>query len=306
MTIPFYKLQIAGNGFILVDVGADAGFPETDAGKTAPERLTPDRYPAAARRLCDRRFGVGATGAIFLTRDNVIRVFNAQGQASGEADDAYLCAARYAFDTGRISGKRISFSTPRGKKEVGILGAHEFRLNTGSPFSFPGGYVIDPSSDKHVEYLDRDGIRIACSGIHVHDDIVVAFPQSLGTLNYASFAGLVQKAFPGKNPLPVIAKAVTEDTILVRAHVRQESGSCAAAAAALVAGVCGGSSEHEAIVMFEQGGTDGQPDAVMAQDRDNSRRLAVSWDTSANELYVIGSGGYLFEGKIDLPADGAS
>jgi diaminopimelate epimerase len=294
MTIPFYKLQLAGNGFILVDVDAFG------ASADQADRLTPDRYAAASRQLCDRRFGVGATGAIFLTRDNTIRIFNAQGQSSSDADDAYLCAARYAFDSGRISGKRIVFSAPRGKRELAILGAHEFRLNTGSPFSLLGGHVIDSASGKHVEYLDRDGIRIACSAIHIHDDVVVAFPQSLGILNYASFAALVQKAFPAKNVLPVIAKAITADTLLVRAHVKQESGSCAAAAAALVAGVCEGSSEREAIVMFDYGGADGQPDAVMAKDRDNSRRLAVSWDTGANELFVIGSGGYLFEGKIDF------
>jgi len=296
MTLPFYKLQLAGNGFILVDVDA------LPRGDGVPDALSPDRYAFAARKLCDRRFGVGATGCIFLSRDNEIRIFGAQGQPSAEADDALLCAARFAFDTGRISGHRIAFRTHRGTKALDILGAHEFRLGTGSPFALLGGRVIDRDDDRLVEFLDRDGISTACSAIHIHDDVVVAFPQSLGTLGYGGFANLVQKAFPAKSVLPVIATAVTRDTLLVKAHVRQESGSCAAAGAALVAAVCGGNADTEAVVMFDHGGSDGQPDAVMARDRDNSLRIAVSWDTEANELQVIGSGGYLFEGKIDLPA----
>jgi len=289
MTIPFYKLQVAGNGFILVGQ-------ET-------EGLTADRYPLAARRLCDRRFGVGATGALFLGKDGSLRAFNAQGQASQEADDALLCAARYAFDTGRIAGKSIEFMTARGKKTLDILGAHEFRLNVGSPFALLGGRVITSESDKLVELLEHDGIKTACSAVHIHDDVVVAYPQSLGTLNYAGYAALVQRAFPDRNVIPAIARAITGDTILVKANARSESGACACAAAALVAGVCGGSTEREAVVMFDPAGPEAQPDSVIAKDRDNSRRLAISWDTEANELQVIGSGGYLFEGKFDLLAE---
>jgi len=53
--------------------------------------------------------------------------------------------------------------------------------------------------------------------------------------------------------------------------------------------------------MFEHTGSDGQIDNAIARDRDNSRRLAAIWDTNANELFAIGSGGYLFEGKFDVP-----
>ena len=108
MTIPFYKLQLAGNGFILVDTGIDS-----------LSALTSDRYADAARNLCDKRFGVGATAAIFLSPDNTIRIFNGQGMTSGEADDAILCASRFAFDSGRITNHSIVFKTPRGEKKSG-------------------------------------------------------------------------------------------------------------------------------------------------------------------------------------------
>lgn len=292
MTLPFYKLQLAGNGFILVDLAAFG------TGEAAPNA---DLYGSIARRLCDRRYGVGATGVIFLSKDNTVRIFGAQGTASVEADDAILCAARFAFDSGRAINKTIVFKTPRGDRTVDVLGAHEFRIAVGSPFALLSGLVITSGSDKLVELIERDGIRTAYSALHIHEDVVVAFPQSLGTLNYASFGALVQKAFPSRTVLPVIARAVTRETILVRANVKRESGSCAAAAAALTAAVCSGTADKEALVMFEHTGSDGQPDTVIALDRDNSRRLAVIWDTKANELFTVGSGGYLFEGKFDVP-----
>jgi diaminopimelate epimerase len=295
MTIPFYKLQIAGNGFILVDL---SGLTAETAGE-----LTPDRYAGVARRFCDRRFGVGASGVIFLSRDNTIRIFGAQGIPSAEADDAFLCVARYAFDSGRVNNKSIVFKTPLGEKHIDVLGAHEFRIATGSPFALLGGHIITPDSDKLVEMIERDGIRSAYSALHIHEDVVVAFPQSLGTLNYSNFSSLVQKTFPGKTVLPVIARVITRDTILVRTIVKKESGVCAAAAASLAAAVCAGSADREAVIMFEQTGSDGQPDTVIAQDRDNSRRIAVTWDTEAHELYAIGSGGYIFEGKLDVPPE---
>jgi diaminopimelate epimerase len=294
VTLPFYKLQLAGNGFILIDLAALP--PET-----AP---APDRYADIARKMCDRRFGVGATGAIFLAKDNTIRIFGAQGSVPAEADDAYLCAARFAFDTGRVAGRKIIFKTNRDDKEIEVLGAHEFRIGVGSPFSMLAGRVIDENSDHLVESIERDGIKVACSALHIHEDVLVAFPQALGAITWSILAGLVQKAFPGRAVLPVIARAITSDTILARTNVKKESGCCAAAAAALVSSVCAGNAEREAVVMFEQGG-DTQIDAVIARDRDNSRRVVVSWVTEQNELQVIGSGGYLFEGKFDVPDETA-
>jgi len=291
MTIPFYKLQLAGNGFILVDLDSQAA---------KGEALTADRYGEAARQLCDRRFGVGGTGAIFLSRDNAIRVFNDRGQASTEADDALLCAARYAFDSGRVSGRQLVFHAARGDRTLDILGSHEFRSVAGTPFALPSGRVIDPSAEVPSGELDVDGVRARCSVIHLHDDVAITFAHSLGTLNYSGYEALIRKAFPQKPPIPVIARALTRDSLIIRARLRRESGACAAAAAALTTAVCSGMADHEALVMFDQADAEGQPDSLIALDTNLTRRLAVSWDKANNELSVIGSGSYVFDGNFDL------
>lgn len=301
MTIPFYKMQLAGNGFILVDLNALETEKEArkEAGGTEAE-FGAELYGDASRILCNRKFGVGASGTIFLSGDNTLRMFSHRGKPVHPADDALLCAARFAFDTGRVARSTIEFSTVRGPLGVDVLGAHEFRISLGSPFSVLNGGLIGPDCGNIVETITHEGSELSCSAVHIRHDVVTAFPRSLGTLDYAGFSALVKQAFPEKNIIPVIAHSITSDTIILKAKPRFESAVCASAAAALVTSVCSGLSGHELLVMFETPGTDGQPDAIIARDRDNTSRLAASWDTTENELYVVGSGGYVFEGKFDL------
>lgn len=305
MTLPFYKMQLAGNGFILVDLNA------LEAGKTGPsasntETLEPDDFGQAARILCSRKFGVGANGVIFLAENNTIRIFSPRGKPVYPADDAILCAARFAFDTGRVASGRIEFSTIRGPLSLDVLGAHQFRLALGSPFSLLNGALIGKDCNKLVETITHEGAEIGCSAVHIRQDVVTAFPRSLGTLDFTGFSALVHQAFPDKTIIPVIAHSITADTIILKTRPRLESAVCASAAAALVTAVCSGLSDHEILVMFETPGTDGQPDAIIAQDRDNTSRLAARWDTEENELFVVGSGGYVFEGKFDLHTTSAA
>lgn len=294
MTIPFFKLQVAGNGFVLVDVD-QLKDPAANA-----DILSSDRYAEASRRLCDRRYGVGASGTVFLSGDDTIRVFNASGTMVSAGDDAILCAARYAFDSGRVKNRKITFHGQIGEIPVTVLGAHDFRINIGSPFSLLDHRVIDPSASSIIETIEQDGVRSSCAAIHIRDDVVVALPEGVGLLNYAGFNALVQKAFPGKQVIPVVARCITRETILVRATVKRPSGSCAAAAAALVTAISAGNCEQDAVVMFEQPGTDGAIDDAIARDTDASRRLLVSWNRSENDFLVTGTGGYVFEGKFDF------
>lgn len=289
-TIPFFKLQIAGNGFVLAD------FTQIDEDR----RIPADRWGEAARALCNRRFGVGAAGAIFLSEGNTLRAFTSRGENARNAEDALLCAARYAFDSGRVKKRAITFETATGEREVGVLGAHEFRIPCGSPFSLLGGRVITPLTAEISEIIEHDGIRTAFSALHILEDALVAFPQTLGTLDYGSLRKLSAKAFPDRRVTPVIARSLTRDTVLARVEPRGTATVCAAATAALTASVCAGIAERDAMVLFDFGGTASSPDSVLETDRDQSRRVAVSWDSDANELFVTGTGGYVYEGKFDL------
>ena len=63
----FFKMQACGNDFVFLDCRSQT--------VPAPERL--------ARRLCDRRFGVGGDGLVLLSPaeggDLAMRIFNPDG-----------------------------------------------------------------------------------------------------------------------------------------------------------------------------------------------------------------------------------
>ncbi len=288
MTVDFLKLQIAGNGFLLIETERNTG-------------LTPDRYAMAARLLCDIRYGIGASGVIFVSADMTTRYFSAKGVSPAYYEDALLCAARFIFDSGRIQGKDIMFKTASGEQRVRILGAHQFALSCGSPFSLIGGHIIERPEDRVIETIEHDGSSISCAALHIREDAVVAFPQNLRSLDYRGLSSLIGKAFPGRRILPVIARTITSDTLVVLSRPRGSSSACTIAASSLVASVCAGIADRSAVILFESASSAMLPSAIIEKDRDFTRRLAVSWDREDNELTVIGSGGYLFEGKADLP-----
>ncbi|HWC76923.1 MAG TPA: diaminopimelate epimerase, partial [Blastocatellia bacterium] len=86
--IEFVKLQGLGNDFLVV--------PVADVATLA---LTPDE----TRLLCDRRFGVGADGIVFVSRSNsaaadfASRIFNSDGSEAGISGNGTRCAAAYLF-----------------------------------------------------------------------------------------------------------------------------------------------------------------------------------------------------------------
>ena len=299
MTLPFYKLQIAGNGFILFDL---LPLPESLKAKSA---LHPDNRNTIARRICDRRFGVGASGCMFLEKDNTLTFYSAQGIPAGNSDDSLLCAARYAFDSGRSNGQKILFKDGKqNTMRVDILGANDFRISCGAPFSLLKETVITPESKDVNEVIESGGLECVYGAVHLHENVIVASPGNRGFFSFQDFAVLVHKAFPKKKVLPVIATPVTENTVLVKSNPKGMSGACSTAAAALCVSCCAGTTEFESMVMFEQRGDDGLPDNMLAKDTDSSRRIAVYWDykeKERNEIYVSGSGAYVFEGKFDIP-----
>jgi len=290
LSVPFFKLQIAGNGFVLADL----------ASLPPDARPSGDALHEATRLMCGYRFGIGASGAVFLGEGGELRAFSRKGEPERAAEDALLCAARFAFDSGRVQKRAILFKTPYGERTVEVLGAHEFRISCGSPFSLLGGQVITPLSGGDTEIIEHEGIATAFTALHIAEDILVAFPQSMGSLDYRSLKNLAARAFPKRRVTPVIARCITRDTLVARVEPRFPSTVCAAACGTLVASVRTGTADRDALVLFDFGTLTAQPDAVLERDRDQSRRLAASWDAESNELYVTGSGGYVFEGKFDL------
>ncbi|RKY62777.1 MAG: diaminopimelate epimerase [Candidatus Latescibacterota bacterium] len=103
MGITFSKMNGAGNDFVVLD---------NREGKVKD-------YSEFVRKVCRRRLGVGADGALFVehsTRPDVdfrMRYFNADGSEAEMCGNGGRCIARFAYLKG-IAGPSMSFETMAG------------------------------------------------------------------------------------------------------------------------------------------------------------------------------------------------
>src|SRR3990172_4869185 len=85
----FTKMHGAGNDYIYVDCFAEP---------------VPRDVPELARRISDRRFGVGSDGLILICpsqrADAEMRMFNADGSPAEMCGNGIRCVAKYVYDRG--------------------------------------------------------------------------------------------------------------------------------------------------------------------------------------------------------------
>ena len=100
-SLEFSKYQGLGNDFLLVD-NRDAAAPKAT--------------PAQAQRLCDRHFGVGADGVIFVmpgdaAHDFRMTIYNSDGSEPEMCGNGIRCLAAYLGELGAAGA-------PRGRGEA--------------------------------------------------------------------------------------------------------------------------------------------------------------------------------------------
>lgn len=174
MNIKFYKYQGAGNDFILVDNrnnGVD------------------HQNPALIARLCDRRFGIGGDGMMFLQQkpgyDFEMVYYNADGQPSSMCGNGGRCIVTFAKFLGIIDSETnfLAVDGPHHAKisasgdwvslqmidvnEIGRDG-DAFVLNTGSPHYIAMANDLINKDVYHDGYAIRNNDTYKARGINVN------------------------------------------------------------------------------------------------------------------------------------------
>lgn len=119
----FYKYCGAGNDFVLL---------ENLDGAYSPKTLS-----ALAKRLCERRFCVGADGLIVVERaenggDCKMRFFNNDGSAAEMCGNGARCLCRHCHDFG-LSGAVQQIETPAGIVRGTRISENQYRIRLNPP-----------------------------------------------------------------------------------------------------------------------------------------------------------------------------
>lgn len=178
MEIKFHKYQGTGNDFIILDNR------KGEFGKLSHDQI---------KKLCDRRFGIGADGLMLLNLkkgyDFEMIYFNANGYLGSMCGNGGRCMVKFAYTKGIIKDTYL-FLAIDGEHEA-ILGSdgivslkmhnvdtvtlhhNDFVLNTGSPH-----YVKKVSDVMHLDVVKR-GREIRYNKDFEKDGINVNFVEQL-------------------------------------------------------------------------------------------------------------------------------
>jgi diaminopimelate epimerase len=241
--IKFTKAQGMGNDFLVIEVDDIAEL------QTASE---------LARRMCERNYGVGADGIVFVARthdddaDFASRIFNADGSEAGVSGNGTRCAAGYLYYAGLWSEPGIRIATVADVKQGRLVSREdarfEFEFDMGRPklSSDAVPMSITPAIERVVRYelnLGGDLLEVTC--MSMGNPQCVIFVNDLNEVNLEEIGPLIEHhpIFPDRANVE-FARAVSKDEIEIRIWERgaghtlsSGTGSCASAVAAALNGL---------------------------------------------------------------------
>ncbi|MFA6505298.1 MAG: hypothetical protein WCT14_04325 [Treponemataceae bacterium] len=296
MTVSFFKLHVAGDDFILVD--------RTRPGHEVL-RERPDTLAPLAQAICDRCRGVGGRGVAFIGPDAAerkgalsVRIFAANGTEKYEGEDAYLCVARWATDSGRAAGGKVRLTASNGGEHIlSALDSRSFAVELPAPRAEENGrmeLLLDGRPE--TAFIFRGNGRWAATigrensptPKRVRDALAVAIPDAI----------------------PVIARPAGRD--LIRFSTIYGADRFGAAAAAVAAGIAAGRTDESAVAEWRgkgaavayanfashsaKSGAAAGPGTLI-----DRGRFFVEWK-SPEKILIAGLAEYSFEGHYDHDA----
>ena len=241
--IKFTKAQGMGNDFLIIEVDDVTTLP-------AASEL--------AREMCQRNYGAGADGIVFVTRarhpdsDFGSRIFNADGSEAGVSGNGTRCAAAYLYHAGLWNEPTIRIATAAGVKHgrlisrAGTLFEFEFDMGRPSLSSEAVPMTIVPPVERVVGYplhLGGDVLEVTCMSMGNPQCII--FVADLNAVNLAEIGPLLEDhpIFPDRANVEC-ARVNSRHEIEIRIWERgaghtlsSGTGSCASAVAATLNGL---------------------------------------------------------------------
>lgn len=97
----FWKMHGLGNDYIIID--------------DRDEKISVKQAVSLAKRLCERRFSVGADGLLLVLGSKVadakMRIFNADGSEAEMCGNGIRCFAKYCYENGIVPKQEFVVET---------------------------------------------------------------------------------------------------------------------------------------------------------------------------------------------------
>jgi len=107
----FWKMHGLGNDYIVID--------------NRDQKISDMHVAELAKKLCERRFSVGADGLLLVCKSTIadvkMRIFNSDGSEAEMCGNGIRCFSKYCYETGILKKSDFVVETMSGIKHVWLI-----------------------------------------------------------------------------------------------------------------------------------------------------------------------------------------
>ncbi len=274
----FTKMHGLGNDFIVV----------------AGERALPDNASDLAVRLCNRFFGIGADGLVYILSseqaDFRMRIVNSDGSEAEQCGNAIRCVAKYVYDNGLTDKTEITIETLGAgvqKVQLTVEGgkAQTVRVDMGEPILQGLQVPTTIDAERVIEHpIEVDGREFKFTAVSMGNPHCVIYVDDAARFDLETWGSKLEThpLFPRKiNVEFVTVNSRTQADMRVWERGAGPTLACGTGACAtLVASVLTGATDRTATISLKGGD------------------LLIEWNEADNHVYMTGPAAAVYRGSL--------
>ena len=230
----FWKMQGLGNDYIVVD--------------SKKQRISDQQIPKLAKKLCQRRFSIGADGLLLVYPSNVadvkMRIFNADGSEAEMCGNGIRCFSKYCYENGIVLKNAFNVETLSGIKQIWLTikdsEVYSVKVDMGAPNWERSALSIQGQGTFINETLEIDNKPYTITCLSMGNPHCIIFVEKVEEFPVNIIGPIVEnyKAFPYRTNVAFV-QILNRNELKVRVWERGcgetlacGTGTCAAVAAA--------------------------------------------------------------------------
>jgi diaminopimelate epimerase len=230
----FWKMQGLGNDYIVVD--------------SKKQRISEQQIPKLAKKLCQRRFSIGADGLLIVCPSNVadvkMRIFNADGSEAEMCGNGIRCFSKYCYENGIVLKNAFNVETLAGIKQIWLTikgsEVYSVKVDMGAPNWERSALSIQGQGTFINETLEIDNKPYTITCLSMGNPHCIIFVEKVEEFPVNIIGPIVEnyKAFPYRTNVAFV-QILNRNELKVRVWERGcgetlacGTGTCAAVAAA--------------------------------------------------------------------------
>ncbi|WP_449602284.1 diaminopimelate epimerase [Paenibacillus sp. Marseille-Q9583] len=276
----FTKMHGLGNDFIVV----------------FGEQELPSNAADLAVTLCNRFFGIGADGLVYILPsergDYMMRIMNSDGSEAEQCGNAIRCVSKYVYDHGLVNSEQIVIETIGAGEQKVTLNVKDGVVETvtvdmGEPvlsgLQIPVAIDTEPVLSERIE---SDGTEFKFTAVSMGNPHCVIYVEDAVSFDLATWGPKleVHPLFPRKVNVE-FATVLDRGRVDMRVWERGAGPTLACgtgACATLVSSVLNGLTDRAAWISLKGGD------------------LFIEWNEEDNHVYMTGPAEVVFTGRVEI------